>query len=525
MWFLLLLLSSIALVVWHLNRRRLLFKRLGLPGPEPHWLLGNAQELMQKGGPLQFQEWTKRYGKVYGHFAGGIPAIVTSDLDMLHDVFVKKFDYFHGRRDFPLAGNPDKEKTVNVFNARGLRWKRLRTIGNPTFSVANLKKLMPTVDEHINDLIEKLDAEAAEGRSFDIFKLYQDLTLNVVAQISFGVSKDVLSNPENNYLQLAKKIFGQQKLINNIFTICSVIIPEFTPFWRACAQVSATFRDLPGPQLQKAIKQNVQERRATKATYNGPVDFIQLWLDAEAEPGWQSNQEQMQVSQDARMEMNRLKIERKLSTDEIVAQSFAFLVAGFDTTANSLAYVSYLLATNPDKQTKLYEEIVSSIDDMTNISYEDLMRLKYLDWVVKEGLRLYPLASIVNSRQAMADTTIGDVSVPAGMFVVADTWTIHYSREIWGDDADQFVPERFDPEENRKPQHPMAWIPFGAGPRQCIGMRFALLEEKLALVKIISKFELRTSQETTIPLKLKGNFAATVSPTDVTICVVPRSDY
>jgi cytochrome P450 family 13 len=61
-------------------------------------LFGNAQALMRGGGSLQFREWTKQYGKVYGHFTGGLPAIVTSDLDILHDIFVKKFDYFHGRR-------------------------------------------------------------------------------------------------------------------------------------------------------------------------------------------------------------------------------------------------------------------------------------------------------------------------------------------------------------------------------------------------------------------------------------------
>jgi hypothetical protein len=139
---------------------------------------------------------------------------------------------------------------------------------------------LPTVDDHVNDLISKLDEKASTGESFDIYKLYQDLTLHVIAQISFGVSRDVLSNPENDYLQLTKMIFGQQKLINNIFTICSgsgikcctnqsnlialVIIPELSPLWRVCRNVSAFFRKLPGPQLLKKIRKNVLERSATK---------------------------------------------------------------------------------------------------------------------------------------------------------------------------------------------------------------------------------------------------------------------
>ena len=131
---------------------------------------------------------------------------------------------------------------------------------------------------------------------------------------------------------------------------------------------------------------------------------------------------------------------------------------------------------------------------------------------MKESLRLHPLAARAAARECMESTTLGNIKIDKGVQVAADVYTIHYSEEIWGPDAHVFNPDRWLTEDKR---HPMAWLPFGAGPRTCIGMRFAYLEEKNFLISCLKKFNIVRSANTPDKLKLQG--ALVVAPEDVKV--------
>ena len=161
------------------------------------------------------------------------------------------------------------------------------------------------------------------------------------------------------------------------------------------------------------------------------------------------------------------------------------MIAGYETTSTALGYVSYVLATHPDEQIKLQEHIdvyfdPSSDDDMP--SYDTISQIEYLDMFVREVLRMYPIAPLVVNRQSNEDFHIKGIgTIPAGTRIAADMYTLHYDPDLWGPvDPQIFYPERFETK-----RHPMAWIPFGAGPRNCVGMRFALMELKMALVRLL----------------------------------------
>ncbi|RDD39444.1 Cytochrome P450 3A13, partial [Trichoplax sp. H2] len=172
-----------------------------------------------------------------------------------------------------------------------------------------------------------------------------------------------------------------------------------------------------------------------------------------------------------------------------------------------LGFASYLLATNPDAQKKLRDEIDSLCPDANSIDYDTLFSLPYLDMVISETLRMYPPAYFVN-REAKEDITINGLLIPKDIMVCFPIYGIHHNPELWPK-PNEFIPERFSPEEKAK-QIPCSYLPFGGGPRNCVGMRLALLEAKLALVKIIQNFELKTVAETEIPLKLRSG--TTLSP-------------
>ena len=114
------------------------FKKLNIPGPPPIFFFGNFLDIIKTGRlSVLIKQWTNKYGRIFGYFEGHTPILVISDPDILQDIFIKSFSNFHSRRLFPLADK--NSKSVNMFFASGLRWKRQRSVINPTFSSAKLK--------------------------------------------------------------------------------------------------------------------------------------------------------------------------------------------------------------------------------------------------------------------------------------------------------------------------------------------------------------------------------------------------
>ncbi|KAK6038560.1 hypothetical protein COOONC_23934 [Cooperia oncophora] len=222
---------------------------------------------------------------------------------------------------------------------------------------------------------------------------------------------------------------------------------------------AAPIRKSTVPALFEKIYKTIDERIEARARNTAagivspePTDFIDLFLDARAEQEFDNK---------AEFSKTGVQVSKHLTREEITAQCFVFLLAGFDTTATSLAFVTYLLAKHPSVQKILQEEIDQHCN-RESISYETMASLRYLDVVIKESLRMYPLAAFANSRRCMKATTLGDVPVYEGDFVCADTLSLHFNREIWGDDADDFRPERWLEQSDRPAA---AFLSFGLGPK------------------------------------------------------------
>ncbi|KAL9967761.1 hypothetical protein ACROYT_G026053 [Oculina patagonica] len=201
----------------------------------------------------------------------------------------------------------------------------------------------------------------------------------------------------------------------------------------------------------------------------------------------------------------------RLSDEEIVAQAVVFLLAGYETSSNTLAFTTYFLALNPDVQDKLRAEIKEAMESNARKKplFEVAQNMEYLDCVIKESQRLCPPGALTN-RVCSEDFDLNVIHIPAGTEVVVAIYALHHDPDAWQD------PEKFDPERFRGPskdtRHVFQFIPFGAGPRNCIGMRFALMEIKIALVRILMKYKLVASPETQVPLKI--NAGLTLSAKD-----------
>ncbi|XP_064630991.1 cytochrome P450 3A9-like isoform X2 [Lineus longissimus] len=567
-------------IYWYKKWRHNVFKQMNLPGPQPNIIFGSLHER-----PLfkNFQKWTKQYGKTFGYYEGPVPIIVSSDLEFLKQVFVKQFSNFHARKLFPMQPDPD-DVMCSMFFATGNRWKRLRAIISPTFSAVKMKQMSPLMNQSIDDMMELLEKKEEDGKPFNVYAMFQGLTLDIIGECAFGMRVESQKNPKDPFLLRCRQIFlyGAQR---PILILSAMLLPEFRKFWNSLFKLLGHFREDPTKWLMDALYGIMQLRK--KEQYRR-VDLLQLMLDAEEPPtsrfewiqslsqtddvklnsnnnGYKNGYANGHVNGHANgmsglnhecrngftaphtedngtsngignghvgngvanghhkpghvngykngvkngVEKNHTK--RALTKEEITAQCTLFLLAGYETTSNTMGFAAHELAINPDIQTKLQDEIDEHCLD-GNPTYDTVHNMPYLDMVICEVLRKYPLASPVISRMCTESCSVDGIHVPKDMVVSADVWSIHYDPEIWGPvDPEKFHPERFTPEK-KATRHPLAWMPFGAGPRNCVGWRFAMMEIKIALCRILRKYSIRQCSETQFPLQFQEG--GTVSPRD-----------
>ncbi|CAG2121494.1 unnamed protein product, partial [Medioppia subpectinata] len=263
---------------------------------------------------------------------------------------------------------------------------------------------------------------------------------------------------------------------------------------------------------QHVIRQRKAEQNGGKHSkkYN---DFIQLLVDAERDKDELHDENDANEAHHVNEGEEELAVERKtlsgnilnkqLTETEIMAQGWIIFVAGYETTATTLTFCSYELALNPEVQERLHQEVMASVDANGEISYEELSKLPYLDAVLSETLRLYPPVLRLERKAVSDNYELGDTGVRlyAGQPVEIPVYAIHHSEEYY-ENPDTFNPDRFLP-QNRHKITPYTYLPFGAGPRNCIGMRFALMEAKLGLLQIVQRFRFFRSPQTAVPLEFK----------------------
>ena len=308
---------------------------------------------------------------------------------------------------------------------------------------------------------------------------FSKLTFEVILSTAFGVEAgNIQTDPHNEMLKKSKEYFR---------------VPSFLRAIGRLPLGSHLFSLLAYSQVKRNYFINVASSMIQQRRQHGMVgrkDLLQLMLTAHEETTVEG------VS--------------RLTDDEIIAQCVVFLLAGYETSSNTLSFAAYYLAMNPDVQDKLRQEIEKAVESNPDVNLYDLIqKIEYLDCVINETLRLSPPAAQVN-RECSQTCEINGVHIPAGTEILIPLYGIHRDPEAWP------APEKFDPERFRGPakdtRHPYQFMPFGTGPRSCIGMRFAQMEVKTALVRILRKYKLVQSPETQVPLVVHAG--ATLTPRD-----------
>ncbi|XP_077774851.1 cytochrome P450 3A9-like isoform X2 [Podarcis muralis] len=471
------------------------FKKLGIPGPSPLPFFGNIWSYRK--GFINFDyECFQKYGRTWGIYEGRKPMLATLDPAIIKAVLVKEcYTTFTNRRDIDLVGI--LKSAVSL--AKDEQWKRIRTILSPTFTSGKLKEMFPII-KHYGEVLMQNVQKKVEKNEFVVMKdIFGAYSMDVVTSTSFGVNIDSMNNPADPFVKEIKKVTKFAAFDPRFVLIA--MFPFLTPLLKLMNVNLFNAEALSFFSRSFAKMKETRQKEGQK----GRVDFLQLMIDSQsAKTDHQSN---------------GLNHSYKGLTDiEILAQSFIFVFAGYEPTSNSLSYAAYLLATHPDVQQKLQDEIDTILPNKAPLTYDAIMQLEYLDMVLSETQRMYPLGGRLQ-RTCKKDVEINGVTILKGMSVIIPPYTLHRDPEHWPE-PDEFRPERFS-KENKDQVDPYLYLPFGAGPRNCLGMRFALVTMKVAIAILVQHFSFRVCKETPIPLKM-SNKAFLVPEKPIVLKMVPR---
>ncbi|XP_005093691.1 cytochrome P450 3A29 [Aplysia californica] len=452
---------------------------LGIPGPKPTFAVGNVPQLYDtvKGVRCVIDSWVQQYGRTFGVYYFRKPLLVVTDLELLKQVFVKDFNHFTDRWFHGEGKLQQPMIKKGLFFEFGMDWKRIRRIMTPTFSSGKLKSLVHHMNNTGRNLGESMATYAGDGKLADANTVFGAFALDVICGTAFGLEVNSQNNYEIPIIKHAKSLMTFEKDVQVLFTLAG-LFPFLVPILHKLE--IGLFKRKDVNFFKRTISALIAERKAAP-TPDDYADFLQLLLNAEAD----SSVEDLGGS-------------KKLTIDEITAQGVLFIIAGYGTTSSTLQFLFYEIGRRPDIREKVMNELNEHIAEMAEPTYEDCQKLKYIEALINETLRCYPPVHLL-SRNVDSEVKIGSFTIPSNGGVLIPIANIMKDPEHFPD-PDNFMPERFL-NDDKQAANIISFLPFGFGPRQCIGLRLAMLELKMAVVHMLKHVEVVDSEPEKLDLE------------------------
>jgi cytochrome P450 family 6 len=423
------------------------WKRKGVIGPKPHFVFGNLKDviLQQKSVNVKFNELYDAYPneKLVGVYRLSTPQLLVRDLDIVQHIMIKDFDNFTSRGTNEFGG---KGLSQNLFITNGDSWRVLRTRFSPIFTSGKLRNMFYLIENHGDNFLKYIDSKLEKSAVQDAYKLMQKYTISTISACAFGVDIDLDSYDAEIYDKIDELIFTPSLLLEIEFLFPGIVetlkIRPFSQF------ITNYFYNL--------VKSVMKERNEKPS---GRKDFIDLLLELR-------NAGEIRGPKKREDDEERLM---KITDDLLVAQVFVFYAGGYETSASTVSFLLHELAMHQDIQNRVFDEINEVLEKNNNqLSYDCLKEMTYMNQVFNEVLRMYPVVDPLHRKARSAFQLPGtDVTVEKDSVIMVSIRGIHYDEQYYPE-PHKFDPDRFSP-GNVTSRHPCAYLPFGVGPRNCIG--------------------------------------------------------
>ncbi|XP_017770118.1 PREDICTED: cytochrome P450 9e2-like [Nicrophorus vespilloides] len=473
----LLLLVALFLVGYALVRQQLYWRYKNVVQGFPKPILGDIL-----GTFFQFQSLTDMVKNLYfafsNHRYAGIylitqPMLMIRDPELIKQLAVKDFEHFTDHMSY-VPGDNDALWSNNLFALKGTKWYHMRNILSPAFTSMKMRYMFELIDEVSSQFVTFHKDKILNQQTIELKDAYTRYTNDVIATCAFGVKCDSLEHPTNEFYKMGKIVTE----VNSFSRIFKIILNFFLPslvkalkFTIIPQKVNAFFLQLVGDTLRMREQKGIIRQ-----------DMLNLLMQA------------------------RRKDSMSISDLEITSQCLVFFLAGFESTSSMMCFTSYELALNPDIQQRVRKEIESVHRKFGKLTYEAMKQLKYLDMILNETIRKWPLAFLVDRlcvKKYTIEPTYPDeepVHLEPGDVICFPVAGLHHDQKYFPNPS-KFDPERFS-DCNKDSIHPYTYLAFGVGPRSCIGHRFALITAKMMFFKLLSTFEIVITEKTPVPLKI-----------------------
>ncbi|KAI5116489.1 hypothetical protein M0805_000623 [Coniferiporia weirii] len=469
-----------------------------IPGPpSPSWSAGNLEQIYHKNGWAFRRELRKKYGgvaKIKGEF--GNDFLYVWDPLALHNILVKDQYSFEETKAFLETNRLTTGKSLT--STLGEEHKKQRKMLNPVFSSKHMRDMLPMLYPIAHQLRDGLSHDVRDGKEhIDVMSWVSRAAFEYIGQGGLGYSfsafdeekkTDSYSDALRMFLPLLFRLFFVQRF-------SPIVVKLGSPQFRR-----RILEYIP----HKAVK---EMRRVTDTLENSSQGILREKREA-IKRGDEAVLAQVGKGKDIMSILLKANAEADLPEDELLGHMNTFIIAGSDTTTAAVSRILHLLATHPDVQTKLREEVTAARKEYGDLDYDTLQALPYLDAICRETMRAYPPASLVERvavkdsilplkwpiKSADGKTEIKEILVPKNTGIIVSILGANLSTRIWGDDAEEWKPDRWLkplPESVADAHLPGVYsqmMTFIGGGRACIGFKFSEMEMKMVLSILLEAF-------------------------------------
>lgn len=472
-----------------------------IPYLEPNLIFGNIKDAILHGVPF-IESQSSLYRQLAPHRFGGYfvfqrPILLIRDPELVKCVLTKDFSHFSDRNK--RFARQDDVLSQHLFNLTGQKWKNLRAKLTSTFSSGKMKDMFHVMKESVANLTTAIDNENkmttnekdAAVVTLDMKELFARYSTDVIVSCAYGLEANNFKGDdgaESEFRLIGKKAF-ENSLGRRLFNI----VTNFSP--KLARVLNLRFHHKDTERFFLELVENTVKYREENSVVR--KDFFNLLMEL------------MKKDRD-NCNGTVQNTEMKMTLELMAAQCFIFFLAGFDTSSGILGHCLLELSKQPQYQEKLRDEVRRAVREIGigEITYDILNKIPYMDQVVFETMRMYPsLASLFRQCTKPYRIPNTDIVIEEGTEVFIPVFGLHRDPQYYPN-PDVFNPDNFS-DERKASRHHFTFLPFGEGPRICIGLRFGEMQVKLALTMLIQQYKFSLSPKMKFPTKFGSNHILT----------------